>query len=68
MYQDLPTEAVLPALTTCAGASATCRSFTRPQYLSALQAAGFTSMSIDESHPVADWFDSVIVRARKPAG
>ncbi len=31
MYQDLPTEAVLPALTTCAGASATCRSFTRPQ-------------------------------------
>jgi arsenite methyltransferase len=42
-------------------------SFTRPQYLSALQAAGFTAMSIDESHPVADGSDSVIVRARKPS-
>ncbi len=42
-------------------------SLTRAQYRSALDAAGFAGMSIEESHGVAEGFASVIVRAVKPA-
>ena len=43
-------------------------SLTRRQYRSALEGAGFTCTTIDESHRVAEGFDSVIVRALKPEG
>lgn len=36
------------------------------QYRDALEAAGFTAVTIDESHSVADGFTSVLVRASKP--
>lgn len=39
---------------------------TRSQYSATLASAGFAGISIDESHRVADGFDSVVVRAVKP--
>jgi SAM-dependent methyltransferase len=42
-------------------------SLTRPQYRAVLEGAGFVAVSLDERHPVTDGFDSVIVRATKPA-
>ena len=41
-------------------------SLTRSQYSAVLQGAGFVGISIEESHRVAEGFDSVIVRATKP--
>ncbi len=38
---------------------------TRSQYQSALQAAGFAGVSIEESHPITEGFASVVVRAVK---
>ena len=40
---------------------------TRDRYRSQLAGAGFTDIEIVDSHPVADGFWSVFVRARKPA-
>ena len=40
--------------------------FTRPAYRSALDAAGFAGISIDERHAVTQGFASVVVRAVKP--
>jgi len=39
---------------------------TRLAYRSMLEGVGFVAVSIDDSHPVADGFSSVIVRAVKP--
>ena len=39
----------------------------RPAYTAALGAAGFVDISITDSHPVAEGFTSVLVRARRPA-
>ena len=39
---------------------------TRDEYRSMLEAAGFASVSIEDSHAVADGFTSVMVRAIKP--
>ena len=39
----------------------------RRAYAAALEAAGFSEISITDSHPVADGFTSVLVRARRPA-
>ena len=39
---------------------------TRDQYRSMLETAGFDSVSIEDSHPVAEGFTSVMVRATKP--
>ena len=39
---------------------------TRPDYLAALRNAGFSEVSITDSHPVAEGFTSVLVRARRP--
>ncbi len=39
---------------------------TRSQYRAALESAGFTGVSIDGSHRVAEGFDSVVVQALKP--
>ena len=39
---------------------------TREEYRSMLEAAGFTRVSIEDSHAVADGFTSVLVRATKP--
>jgi arsenite methyltransferase len=41
---------------------------TRDRYRAQLQRAGFTNIEILDSHPVADGFWSVFVRASKPAG
>jgi arsenite methyltransferase len=41
---------------------------TRDRYRSELEAAGFGDVEIVDSHPVADGFWSVFVRASKPAG
>jgi arsenite methyltransferase len=40
---------------------------TRDGYRSVLDQAGFATVSLDDSHPVADGFTSVIIRAVKPA-
>ena len=40
---------------------------TREQYRTALDRAGFADVSLQDSHPVADSFTSVIVSATKPA-
>lgn len=40
---------------------------TRDRYRDQLQAAGFVDVEIVDSHPVADGFWSVFVRANKPA-
>ena len=40
---------------------------TREQYVRGLEEAGFTSVSIEDSHEVARGFSSVVVRAAKPA-
>jgi arsenite methyltransferase len=40
---------------------------TRPTYHAVLEAAGFVDFSMEESHSVADEFDSVVIRATKPA-
>ena len=40
---------------------------TREQYRTALERAGFADVSLEESHPVADRFTSLIVSAIKPA-
>jgi ubiquinone/menaquinone biosynthesis C-methylase UbiE len=39
---------------------------TRDGYRLLLDDVGFTDVSLDDSHPVADGFTSVLVRARKP--
>jgi arsenite methyltransferase len=39
---------------------------TRPAYEAALREAGFTDVSVATSHPVADGFSSVLVRAVRP--
>jgi ubiquinone/menaquinone biosynthesis C-methylase UbiE len=39
---------------------------TRGEYRTILEAVGFDLVSIDDSHPVADGFTSVIIRAMKP--
>jgi arsenite methyltransferase len=41
---------------------------TRDRYRAQLEGAGFTNVEILDSHPVADGFWSVFVRASKPAG
>jgi arsenite methyltransferase len=41
-------------------------SVTRPVYLELLRSAGLADVSITDSHPVADGFASVVVRAAKP--
>ncbi|HEV2368902.1 MAG TPA: methyltransferase domain-containing protein, partial [Acidimicrobiales bacterium] len=41
---------------------------TRTAYSSALDAAGFSEISLTDSHPVAEGYTSVLVRARRPAG
>lgn len=41
---------------------------TRDRYRAQLDAAGLTDIEVVDSHPVADGFWSVFVRARKPAG
>ena len=41
---------------------------TRAQYRGALAAAGFAEISITDSHPVADGYTSVLVRAHRPLG
>jgi len=41
---------------------------TRATYRAQLEAAGFTDVQIIDSHPVADGFWSVFVRAHKPTG
>jgi ubiquinone/menaquinone biosynthesis C-methylase UbiE len=41
---------------------------TRPAYRATLEAAGFIELSITDSHPVAEGFTSVLVRAAKPQG
>ena len=39
---------------------------TRDEYRAMLEAAGFAAVTIEDSHPVADGFTSVMVRATKP--
>ena len=39
---------------------------TRSRYRAVLEAAGFVDVSMEESHSVADNFDSVVIRASKP--
>ncbi len=41
---------------------------TRPAYEPTLASAGFVDVSITDSHPVADGYTSVLVRASRPAG
>jgi hypothetical protein len=41
---------------------------TRDRYRAQLEGAGLTDIEIVDSHPVADGFWSVFVRARKPTG
>jgi SAM-dependent methyltransferase len=41
---------------------------TRERYRAQLEAAGFTGVELVDSHPVADGFWSVMVRAHKPGG
>jgi arsenite methyltransferase len=40
---------------------------TRDEYTAGLEAAGFESVQIEDTHSVADGFASAIIRARKPA-
>ena len=40
---------------------------TRSRYRAVLETAGFVNVSMEESHSVADNFDSVVIRASKPA-
>jgi arsenite methyltransferase len=50
------------------GAWATCiaGALTRDTYRTHLAAAGFTTITIDDSHPVTPGFTSVLIRATKP--
>ena len=41
---------------------------TRARYTQSLEVAGLSEISITDSHPVADGYTSVLVRARRPVG